>query len=465
VKQSAFILLVEDNEDFRLILQESLEAAGYHVTSTANAMRAREAMSLGKFDMTLLDVRLPDGNGIELMREFRQSDPDMGIIIMTGYAEVDTAVEAVRLGANDFLKKPFDIDELLVRIGELMKTRQLKKDNLSLREQIRTAESSDGLIGQCPLIRKLQDTIHLLANSDSTVLISGESGCGKEVLAKALHKSGSRADKPLVSINCGAIPEELLESELFGHVKGAFTGAIRARPGRFEIANGGTIFLDEIGDMSAKLQVKLLRVLQERCFEPVGSQQSIHVDVRVVAATHRDLEAEIQAGRFREDLYYRLNVIPLHLAPLRERGDDILLLADHFISRFNAEKGSNITGLSEEAKRAMLSYAWPGNVRELQNLIERVATLKREGDAEIEDLPSRMISDKDRVLQSFQMDVESAESIDLKATVDEFESHLIISALKRFDWNKNRAAIFLAMNRTTLVEKIKKKGLQPADSL
>ena len=465
MKQSAFILLVEDNEDFRLILQESLEAAGYHVTSTANAMRAREAMSLGKFDMTLLDVRLPDGNGIELMREFRQSDPDMGIIIMTGYAEVDTAVEAVRLGANDFLKKPFDIDELLVRIGELMKTRQLKKDNLSLREQIRTAESSDGLIGQCPLIRKLQDTIHLLANSDSTVLISGESGCGKEVLAKALHKSGSRADKPLVSINCGAIPEELLESELFGHVKGAFTGAIRARPGRFEIANGGTIFLDEIGDMSAKLQVKLLRVLQERCFEPVGSQQSIHVDVRVVAATHRDLEAEIQAGRFREDLYYRLNVIPLHLAPLRERGDDILLLADHFISRFNAEKGSNITGLSEEAKRAMLSYAWPGNVRELQNLIERVATLKREGDAEIEDLPSRMISDKDRVLQSFQMDVESAESIDLKATVDEFESHLIISALKRFDWNKNRAAIFLAMNRTTLVEKIKKKGLQPADSL
>jgi len=462
VKQSAFILLVEDNEDFRLILQESLEAAGYHVTSAANAMRAREAMSLGKFDLTILDVRLPDGNGIELMREFRQSDPDMGIIIMTGYAEVDTAVDAVRLGANDFLKKPFDIDELLVRIGELMKTRQLKKDNQSLREQIRTTEGSVGLIGQCAQIRKLQETILLLANSDSTVLISGESGCGKEVVAKALHKSGSRAGKALVSINCGAIPEELLESELFGHVKGAFTGAVRARPGRFEIANGGTIFLDEIGDMSPKLQVKLLRVLQERCFEPVGSQQSIHVDVRVIAATHRDLEEEIQAGRFREDLYYRLNVIPLNLAPLRDRGDDILLLSEHFISRFNADKGAKITGLSEDVKRAMLSYAWPGNVRELQNLFERIATLKREGEAGIEDLPSRMISDKDRVLQSFQMDVQSAESIDLKATVDEFESHLILSALKRFDWNKNRAANFLAMNRTTLVEKIKKKGLQPA---
>lgn len=465
MKQSAFILLVEDNEDFRLILQESLEAAGYHVTSAANAMRAREAMSIGKFDLTILDVRLPDGNGIELMREFRQSDPDMGIIIMTGYAEIDTAVDAVRLGANDFLKKPFDIDELLVRIGELMKTRQLKKDNQSLREQIRTTEAPVGLIGQCGSIRKLQETIQLLANSDSTVLISGESGCGKEVLAKALHKSGSRAGKPLVSINCGAIPEELLESELFGHVKGAFTGAVRARPGRFEIANGGTIFLDEIGDMSPKLQVKLLRVLQERCFEPVGSQQSIHVDVRVIAATHRDLEQEIQSGRFREDLYYRLNVIPLHLAPLRERGDDILLLAEHFISRFNKDKGSSISGFSEDAKRAMLSYGWPGNVRELQNLTERIATLKREGEAGIEDLASRMISDKDRVLQSFQMDVQSADSIDLKATVDEFESHLIISALKRFDWNKNRAAKFLAMNRTTLVEKIKKKGLQPVEPL
>ncbi len=462
MKQSTFILLVEDNEDFRLILQEALESAGFHVTSAANATRAREAMSLGKFDLTVLDVRLPDGNGIDLMREFRQIDPDMGIIIMTGYAEVDTAVDAVRLGANDFLKKPFDIDEMLVRIGELMKTRQLKKDNVTLREQVRSQET--GLIGQCDSIRKLQETIKLLANSDSTVLISGESGCGKEVLAKALHKSGSRSGKPLVSINCGAIPEELLESELFGHVKGAFTGAIRARPGRFEIANGGTIFLDEIGDMSPKLQVKLLRVLQERCFEPVGSQQSIQVDVRVIAATHRDLEKEIEAGRFREDLYYRLNVIPLYLAPLRERGDDIFLLADHFLSRFNAEKQSNITGISDDVKRAMLAYHWPGNVRELQNLMERVTTLKREGVIELEDLPSRMLSERERVLQSFQMDVQSVSSIDLKATVDEFESHLILSALQRFGWNKNQAANFLTMNRTTLVEKIKKKGLQPLDS-
>ncbi|ATX82930.1 DNA-binding transcriptional response regulator, NtrC family, contains REC, AAA-type ATPase, and a Fis-type DNA-binding domains [Mariprofundus ferrinatatus] len=459
MEQSAFILLVEDNEEFRLILREYLEASGFHVTGASNATRAREALDLGKFDLCILDVRLPDGNGIELMREFHSSDPEMGIIIMTGYAEVDTAIDAVRLGANDFLKKPFDLDELGVRVGEFLKTQQLQKDNRTLREQVRSAENLTGFTGHCAAMRHLQETVKLLANSDSTILISGESGSGKEVLAKALHSSGSRSKKPLVSINCGAIPEELLESELFGHVKGAFTGAIKSRPGRFELANGGAIFLDEIGDMSPKLQVKLLRVLQERCFEPVGSQQSIEVDVRVIAATHRNLEEEIEAGRFREDLYYRLNVIPLHLPPLRERGDDILLLANHFLGYFNTEKGSNVTGLSSEAKQVLLSYVWPGNVRELRNLIERVCTLKREGVVEIDDLPSRMISEQARLVQNFQIDINEVDHIDLKATVDEFENHLIQSALERFDWNKNRAANFLSMNRTTLVEKIKKKGI------
>ncbi|ATX78594.1 DNA-binding transcriptional response regulator, NtrC family [Mariprofundus aestuarium] len=464
MEQSAFILLVEDNDEFRQILKELLETSGYHVTAAPNATRAREALDLGKFDMCILDVRLPDGNGIELMREFRKGDPDMGIIIMTGYAEIDTAIDAVRLGANDFLKKPFALDEMLVRVTELMKTRQLRKDNTSLREQVRSTENLTGFTGQCAAMRHLQETVNLLGSSDSTILISGESGSGKEVLAKALHRTGSRSNKPLVSINCGAIPEELLESELFGHVKGAFTGAIKSRPGRFELANGGAIFLDEIGDMSPKLQVKLLRVLQERSFEPVGSQQSIEVDVRVIAATHRDLEEEVAAGRFREDLYYRLNVIPLHLPPLRERGDDILLLVNHFLNYFNSEKGSNITGLSNDAKQALLSYEWPGNVRELRNLVERVCTLKREGVVETSDLPSRMISEQARMAQNFQIDINEVDHIDLKATVDEFENHLIQSALERFNWNKNRAANFLSMNRTTLVEKIKKKGIsQPSE--
>ena len=461
---SAFILLVEDDDELRQVLKEFLESSGFHVTAAASAAQARDALDIGKFDLGILDVRLPDGNGIELMREFRKSAPDMGIIIMTGYAEVDTAIDAVRLGASDFLKKPFVLDEMLVRVTEFMKTRQLQKDNQALREQVRLTENLNGFTGQCAAMHQLQETVKLLANSDSTILITGESGSGKEVLAKALHRTGSRSNKPLVSINCGAIPEELLESELFGHVKGAFTGAIQARPGRFELANGGAIFLDEIGDMSPKLQVKLLRVLQERCFEPVGSQQSIEVDVRVIAATHRNLEEEIEAGRFREDLYYRLNVIPLRLPPLRERGEDILLLANHFLNYFNSEKGSNITDLSNDTKQVLLSYKWPGNVRELRNLAERVCTLKREGIVEIDDLPSRMISEQARMEQNFQIDVDEVDNIDMKATVDEFENHLIQSALQRFNWNKNRAAKFLSMNRTTLVEKIKKKGIsQPQD--
>jgi DNA-binding NtrC family response regulator len=439
-----------------------LESSGFHVTTAANVFRAREALDIGKYDLAILDVRLPDGNGIELMREFRKGDPNMGIIIMTGFAEVDVAIDAVRLGANDFLKKPFLLDEMLVRVNELMKMRQLQMDNRTLREQVRSVENLSGFTGQCTAIRHLQETVKLLANSNSTILISGESGSGKEVLAKALHRTGSRSRKPLVSINCGAIPEELLESELFGHVKGAFTGAICARPGRFELANGGTIFLDEIGDMSPKLQVKFLRVLQERCFEPIGSHQSIQVDVRVIAATHRNLVEEIEAGRFREDLYYRLNVIPLQLPPLRERGEDILLLANHFMNYFNSEKGSNITGLSNDTRQALLSYKWPGNIRELRNLMERVCTLKRNGVIEIDDLPSRMVNERTRVTQNFQVDLNEVDNIDLKALVGEFENHLIHSALQRFNWNKNRTANFLSMNRTTLVEKIKKKGIHPS---
>ncbi|MDX8403924.1 MAG: sigma-54 dependent transcriptional regulator [Mariprofundaceae bacterium] len=463
--KTAYMLLVDDEEELRLTLQESLEHVNHHVTAAANATRAREAVSNGKFDIAILDIRLPDGNGIELLKEFKEADPNMGIILMTGYAEVDTAVEAIRLGADDFLKKPFEHDELLVRVEELLKKRQLQQDHQILKKQLATSDNKKMLIGQSSCMQKVRETAELLGDSDSTVLITGESGTGKEVLASLLHHSGVRANKPFVSINCGAIPEELLESELFGHVKGAFTGAIRARPGRFEIANGGTILLDEIGDMSPKLQVKLLRVIQERCFEPVGSHQAIAVDVRIVAATHRDLEEEIENGNFRQDLYYRLNVIPLRLPPLRERGEDILQLAEHFIGIFNDKKKSSISGISDAAMHAILRYNWPGNVRELQNLIERVTTLKRSGVMDIEDLPSRMLDSGERAKQGFMIELEDQDTVDFKGIVDEFESHLIVSALERFDWNKNRAAKFLSMNRTTLVEKIKKKGLKASSDI
>jgi len=463
VKQSAYMLLVDDEEELRYTLQESLELASYHVTTANNAMRAKDAVDKGKFDIAILDIRLPDGSGLDLLKAYKQSDPDMGIILMTGHSEIDTAVQAIELGADDFLKKPFNPDELIIRVKELLKKRQLKQEHKKLKQAVRSEQSQRGLIGQCDLIQRIRETAKLLGDSDSTVLINGESGTGKEVLANMLHQSGSRADKPFVSINCGAIPEELLESELFGHVKGAFTGAVRARAGRFEVANGGTIFLDEIGDMSPKLQVKLLRVLQERCFEPVGSHHSVHIDVRVIAATHRDLEEEITEGRFRQDLYYRLNVIPMTLPALRQRGDDVIILADHFLKNFNAIKNSQISGITESAKQVMARYRWPGNVRELQNLMERVTTLKRTGKVDVDDLPSRMFDSTERAMQGYRIDVEEHNSIDFKGIVDEFESHLITSALERFNWNKNRAAKFLSMNRTTLVEKIKKKGLAPTE--
>ncbi|MDQ6994975.1 MAG: sigma-54 dependent transcriptional regulator [Mariprofundaceae bacterium] len=459
MKQTAYVLLVDDNEDIRSTIQETLESANYHVTTAINAMRAREAMEHGRFDGVVLDICLPDGSGIDLLKEFRAAAPNMGIVLMTGFSEVETAVEAVRLGADDFLKKPFDLDELLLRLEKVLKKRAESAEHHLLKQKVKAEHSSLSLIGQCPNVCKLREMARLLGDSDSTVLITGESGTGKEVIANLLHQSGSRSSKPFVSINCGAIPEELLESELFGHVKGAFTGAIRARPGRFDVANGGTIFLDEIGDMSAKLQVKLLRVLQERCFEPVGSQQSVHVDVRVIAATHRNLEQEIERGNFRQDLFYRLNVIPLELPSLHERGDDVLLLASHFMALFNEKKGATLTGMDEQVQASFLSYTWPGNVRELQNLIERVATLKRNGEITLVDLPSRMLNEGQRAMQSFRIQIEDHDSLDFKGIVDEFESHLIMLALERFKWNKNQAAKFLSMNRTTLVEKIKKKGL------
>ncbi|MDQ6972734.1 MAG: sigma-54 dependent transcriptional regulator, partial [Mariprofundaceae bacterium] len=407
MNQAAYILLVDDEDELRTTLQELLEQSRHHVTPCANAMRAREAIRNGKFDLVLLDIRLPDGDGLELLREFRSADPDMGVIMMTGYAEVDTAVDAIRLGADDFLKKPFDMDELLVRIEELFKKRELKINNKELSKQVQASQAKHTLIGQSSPVVKIRDMISLLSDSDSTVLITGESGTGKEVVARMLHNAGTRAKKPMVSMNCGAIPEELLESELFGHVKGAFTGAIKSRPGRFEVANGGTIFLDEIGDMSPSLQVKLLRVLQERKFEPVGSTQSVDVDVRVIAATHRNLEEEIRHNRFREDLYYRLNIIPIEIPALREREDDVLLIAEHFIQHFNESKQASIEGFSDATKKIMLHYRWPGNVRELQNLMERVATLKRSGTIEPEETAKML----DLIQEHFQL--AGSESLEL----------------------------------------------------
>ncbi len=328
-----------------------------------------------------------------------------------------------------------------------------------------------GIIGKSPRMQKLYKMIERVAPANSTVLIQGDSGTGKELIARALHRISPRKDQALVAVNCGAIPEDLLESELFGHVRGAFTGAAHTRVGRFELANGGTLFLDEIGDMSPKLQVKMLRVLQEKVVEPVGSTKAIKVDVRVVAATHKDLEKEVADGRFREDLFYRLNVVPLHVPPLRERGADITMLAEHFMEKYEKDMGCGKITVPKDIKDIFLNYSWPGNVRELENLMERLSVLS-DGMVLMEDLPSKLIDgshtnqDANQPIpaSAFSVSKPIEEGFDFNKEVASFENQLILSALNSTDWNKNKAARLLNLNRTTLVEKIKKKGLEKLES-
>ena len=455
----AFVLLVEDNKDVRELLTEVLLGHGYHVKAADRIGDAEIAMQTTHFDAAIFDIKLPDGDGLELVRKARAITPEMGIILITGFAEVDLAIDALRVGADDFMKKPFSPDELIVRLEEVLNRHQVYRQYDRLLNEKAAESLSQNMIGACAAIEKIRNTIRMLSESDSTVLITGETGTGKEVVAKLLHQTGSRARNPFVSINCGAIPEELLESELFGHVKGAFTGAVKSRTGRFELAHKGTIFLDEIGDMSPNLQVKLLRVLQERAFEPVGSNETIEVDVRVVAATHRNLEKMVEEGKFREDLFYRLNVIPIHLPPLRERGEDVLTLAEHFLEHFRQTRGSQIGSLSKSAAKRFLEYSWPGNIRELQNVIERICTFKAEGDIETEDLPDKMLNEIEMLQRDFRIGEAGDFPIDLKAMVDEYELQLIMSALNHAQGNKSKAAELLTIKRTTLIEKLKKRGI------
>ncbi len=464
------LLLIERDAALAGEVAAELQQQGVHVTTVGSVLQAKDALEHGCFDAALLNAELADGSGIDLLRFLRRQYPDMPCIICAHDSDPELPVIAFRAGAADFIHYPAPSGLIYERLAALpLRDRGADAERVTtgktkkpVRPMAPPVHKGEELLGEAPAIVKLRAMIERLHDANSTVLITGESGTGKEVVARALHKSGRRADKPFVSINCGAIPEALLESELFGHVKGSFTGAVRSRQGRFAIANGGTIFLDEIGDMSPKLQVKLLRVLQERCFEPVGSHESVHVDVRVIAATHRDLEQAIEQGSFRQDLFYRLNVIPLEIPPLRERGDDVFLLAEHFMRHFNQRFSANLTGIDDAARAAMRAHRWPGNVRELQNLIERVATLKQEGVVTLDDLPSRMLSREQRILQDFTPTPSSdEETIDFKKVVDGFERHLLLLALERFSWNKNRAAAYLSMNRTTLFEKIKKKGLTP----
>ena len=456
--KSPRILLVDDDADIRETMVTLLTMNDYSVTSVADGQSAIEEVKKEKFNIVITDLMMPKMTGIDVIKNLKAIDPDLQCIVITGYATVSTAVDAMKAGAYDYLMKPFNGTEVLMLLKRVMELQDLQAENSQLKRTLNQRYGYEKLIGNSEGIQKVCSLIEKVAETDSTILILGESGTGKELVARTIHYNSPRKNKPLIPINCGAIPETLLESELFGHEKGAFTGASTTRIGRFELADGGTIFLDEIGDMSPTLQVKLLRVLQQREFERVGGVRTIKVDVRIIAATNIDLEHAVHEGKFREDLYYRLNVIPVVIPPLRERADDIPLLMDHFLSHFNKSKKRDIKGFSPAAMDILISYPWPGNIRELENLVERLIILKGNGTICPDDLPEKFISHTLNNEGALHITLPET-GVNLKDVVEEFENNLILQAMQKAQGVKNKAAQLLSLNRTTLVEKLKKKKL------
>lgn len=454
------VLIVDDESTLRSSLFRLLDKKNLQVV-TAQKFEEAKMLCQGDsvFDLALVDLNLPDGDGLELMAYLKMMNPNMEVIILTGFGTIELAIKATQQGAFHFITKPFDLEELLSLVEKALSHRQLLQENSQLRSELTKRYKFDQIIGKSEPIQQALGLVERVADSDATVLISGESGTGKELIARAIHYNSNRAKNPFVAINCGAIPAELLESELFGHAKGAFTGAIAHRIGRFEQADSGTLFLDEIGDLNPSLQVKILRALQERKFEPVGSTKTVHVNVRVLAATNVHLEEAVAQGKFREDLYYRLNVIPLQVPSLRERKSDIPLLLNHFLKIFGKNKSKSLLGISAKALESLSHYAWPGNIRELENFVERMTVLKGHGIMEYEDLPAKYRTQGEKPQAQTSIEIPD-EGIDFNSLVDAFENSLIQQALDKTKWNRNQAAGLLRLNRTTLVEKIKKKNLK-----
>jgi len=452
------ILVADDNELNKETLTEILIDEGYDVKAVNDGREGIEAFLEDKYDLVITDLKMPNVDGLEFLKYIKDANKDNIVIMITGHGTVNAAVSAMKMGAFDFISKPIKDDLVKLSVSRAMNFAKLRDENVSLKEHLKERQDFDKIIGYSDCMKKVFDTIDKVSNSDSTVLITGESGTGKELVARAIHFKSDRKNSPMIPVNCGAIPEELLESELFGHEKGAFTGAIRNRMGRFELAQGGTIFLDEIGDMSPSLQVKVLRVIQEKQFERIGGVKTITADVRIIAATNQDLETAVAEKKFREDLFYRINVIPINLPSLRERGSDILILANHFLSTFNKLKKKNVERISPDAVNYLMRYNWPGNVRELQNLIEMLVVMKEEGDICIDDLPAKIRNAQGEGTSSTPV-VFSEEGIDFNDHVSRLEKELLLKALKMSGGVKNRAAKLLNLNRTTLVEKLKRLNI------
>ncbi len=452
------ILVADDNDLNKETLTEILKEEGYEVKAVNDGREGIEAFLDDKYDLVITDLRMPNVDGLEFLKYIKDANRDNIVIMITGHGTVNAAVSAMKMGAFDFITKPIKDDLVKLSVSRAMNFAKLRDENVSLKEHLKERQDFDKIIGYSDCMKKVFDIIEKVSNSDSTVLITGESGTGKELVARAIHFKSDRRNQPMIPVNCGAIPEELLESELFGHEKGAFTGAIRNRMGRFELAQGGTIFLDEIGDMSPSLQVKVLRVIQEKQFERIGGVKTINADVRIIAATNQNLETAVAEKKFREDLFYRINVIPINLPALRERGSDILILANHFLITFNKLKKKNVEHISPDTVNYLMRYGWPGNVRELQNLIEMLVVMKEEGDISIEDLPAKIRNipgvDAAKIPVVF-----SEDGIDFNDHVSRLEKELLLKALKMSGGVKNRAAKLLNLNRTTLVEKLKRLNI------
>ena len=446
------ILVVEDEEKLRRVVQLQLTSAGFDVDQAGKVDDALKIVD--RADLVLTDLRLPGSTGLELLAAIRRQNSVTPVVVMTAYGSIETAVESMKAGASDFLLKPFSLDHLMTVVNKALEMRALRDENRQLREQLGRRYEFDNIIGRSEPMQEIFSAIERVAPSRATVLLCGESGVGKDLIARAIHFHSPRRDRPLVKINCSALPENLMESELFGYEKGAFTGANTAKPGKFEQADTGTVFLDEIGDVPAPVQVKLLRVLQEREFERLGSNVTRHIDVRVVAATNQDLRAALEQGTFREDLYYRLNVVPLNIPPLRERQQDIPFLAEHFVHKLASDAGSRVEKITEAGIEKLLAYHWPGNVRELENVIERSLVMCRGDVLDASDIKLEM-APRGRTNHT-----SDPHFLPQGLTLDQYEQEIIREALRRADGNKSQAARLLGLTRNALRYRLSQMGVE-----
>ncbi|MBI5562935.1 MAG: sigma-54-dependent Fis family transcriptional regulator [Deltaproteobacteria bacterium] len=458
------IIIVDDERDMRDFLEIMLRKEGYDAAGFPSAAQALEYCKANRCDLALTDLKMPGMSGVDFLKAIKELDPGTLVIMITAYASVDTAVEAMKAGAYDYFTKPFNVDEIRLNIRKALRLKGLETENRLLKDDLKARFGFSNMVGASPAMTEVYQLIVAIAKGKTNVFITGESGTGKELAARAIHYESDRKDAPFVAVNCGAIPENLLESEIFGHQKGAFTGAVNNKDGLAEQADGGTLFLDELTEMPLNLQVKLLRFIQERRFRRVGGTSDISVDIRLVAASNRNLEAEVKAGRFREDLFYRLNVIRVMMPALRERLEDIPLLARHFLAKYNAELEKSIKGISEDAMRLLADYNYPGNVRELENIMERAVALEPSASITPGSLPVHV---KERPgeeaaaprLRAIGEGVGQASGMDLEKTVEEFERSAILDALRRSGGIKKRAAELLGMSFRSMRYKLNKYGI------